>query len=208
MTQYHFLDESGDPGLEGQVGSSSFFVLAMVQFPQRVALSEFTAVRQKFHLPEDFEFKFYRAKPRQKIAIFEAVQETLFRVRAVAIDKSRLAGPLLRMNGQELTIEFIAGLVMRASELDVAGDVLVVDGATRAFLQALRIRLSRESRRLGRVRPFETIVSGKSHRHDELQLADMIAGATREYVIGEEPFYYRMFADKVADLWEAPGSRQ
>lgn len=208
MTQYHFLDESGDPGLEGQVGSSSFFVLAMIQFPQRASLPELATIRQKFHLPADFEFKFYRAKPRQKIAFFEAIQGTLFRVRAVAIDKSRLTGSLAHMNGQELTVEFIVGLALRASELDIAGDLLMVDGATRAFLRELRIRLSQESRRWGRVRPFETIVSGKSHRHDGLQLADMIAGAVREYVTGEETLYYRMFADKVADLWEAPGSGQ
>ncbi len=208
MTQYHFLDESGDPGLEGQASSSSHFVLAMVQLSQRVSLPELAAVRQTFHLPADFEFKYYRAKPRHKIAIFEAVRRVPFRVRAVAIDKSDLIGPIARLNGQEFSIEFMVGLAMRASELDIAGDVLIVDGATRAFLQALRVRLSQESRRLGRVRPFETIVGGKSHLHDGLQLADMIAGAVRQYVTGEETVYYRMFADKVVDLWRAPERRQ
>lgn len=208
MTQYHFLDESGDPGLEGQASSSSYFVLAMVQLSQRASLPELAAVRQTFHLPSDFEFKYYRAKPRQKIAIFEAVQRVPFRVRAVAIDKSGLIGSIARLNGQEFSIEFMVGLAMRASELDIAGDVLIVDGATRAFLQALRVRLSQESRRLGRVRPFETIVSGKSHLHDGLQLADMIAGAVRQYVTGEETIYYRLFADKVVDLWRTPERRQ
>lgn len=208
MTQYHFLDESGDPGLGGQPGSSEFFVLAMVQFPQRVALVKLAEVRRRFHLPSDFEFKFYRAKSRQKVAIFEAVRETPFRIRAVVIDKSRLTVPFTHMTGQELIVEFIVGLAMRASALDLAGDILMVDGAMPAFLRALRVRLSRESRRLGRVRPFGTIVSGKSHRHDELQLADMIAGAIREHVTGEESLYYRMFADKVVDLWEVPGRGQ
>jgi hypothetical protein len=31
MTQYHYLDDSGDPGLGGAAGSSSHFALAMVQ---------------------------------------------------------------------------------------------------------------------------------------------------------------------------------
>ena len=49
MTQYHFLDDSGDPGLEGKSGSSSHFILAMVQLPQRAPLAELESVRRMFH---------------------------------------------------------------------------------------------------------------------------------------------------------------
>ena len=45
MTQYFFIDESGDPGLDSGAGSSSHFVVAMVQSPQQeyegVAVYEF-----------------------------------------------------------------------------------------------------------------------------------------------------------------------
>jgi hypothetical protein len=207
VTQYHFLDESGDPGLEGQSGSSDYFVMAMVQLPQRASLTELASVRRLFHLPPDFELKYYRAKPRQKIAFFETMCRIPFRVRAVAIDKSRLSARYARLSGQEFSVEFIVALAMRASELDIAGDFLIVDGATKAFLQALRVRLSQESRWAGRVRPFETIVSGKSSREDGLQLADMVAGAIRQYVAGKEINYYRMFADRVVDLWNVPGCK-
>lgn len=203
MAQYHLLDDSGDPGL-GDPGSSSHFALAMVQMPERVPLSELAALRRMFHLPPMFEFKYYRAKSRQKEVFFRMIRPISFRVRAVVIDKSCLGNRFAGMSGQDLTIEFITGLVLRAEQLDLAHDVLVVDGATLGFLRPLRIRLSEECRKLGRVRPFRRIISGDSKRDDGLQLADMVAGAIRHYVMGEETAYYRTFASKVADLWKVP----
>ena len=40
MTQYHFLDDSGDPGLEGKASSSSHLTLAMVQLTERAPLPD------------------------------------------------------------------------------------------------------------------------------------------------------------------------
>lgn len=36
MTQYFYIDESGDAGLHGQASSSSHFVIVMVSYPERV----------------------------------------------------------------------------------------------------------------------------------------------------------------------------
>lgn len=203
MAQYHLLDDSGDPGL-GASGTSSHFALALVQMPERMPLPELMELRRVFHLPSTFEFKYYKAKPRQKEAFFRMIQPLSFRVRAVVIDKSRLGNQYADMSGQDLTIELIAGLTFRAEQLDLANDLLVIDGATLGFLRSLRIRLSDECHDRGRVRPFRKIISGDSKRDDGLQLADMVAGAIRHYVMGEETAYYRTFASKVVDLWEAP----
>jgi hypothetical protein len=35
----------------------------------------------------------------------------------------------------------------------------------------------------------------------------MVAGAIRQYVAGKEINYYRMFADRVVDLWNVPGCK-
>ena len=75
-------------------------------------------------------------------------------------------------------------LALRASPLDIADDVLVIDAAKRAFLWKLRISLSQECRRQRRVRSFRTIVGGDSSRDDGLQLAGMIVGATRQHIMG------------------------
>ena len=38
MTQYFYVDESGDAGLKRQASSSSHFVIAMVQLPDRAPI--------------------------------------------------------------------------------------------------------------------------------------------------------------------------
>lgn len=202
MTQYHFLDESGDPGLTGASSSSSYFALAMVQLAERAPLSDLARARQQLHLQPAFEFKYHKTTPEQKTVFFRSIQQMPFRVRALVIEKSSLPQRYAVLTGQELIVSFIVALILRSSPLDIADDVLVIDGAKRAFLWKFRVNLSQECRRLKRIRSFGTIVGGDSRRDDGLQLADMLVGAVRQYVASGENSYYRTFADKVIDLWE------
>ncbi len=70
MTHYFFVDESGDPGLEGEAGSSSHFVIAMVQLPERMPLYPLARVRKTLGLSPTFEFKYYKTAtaPKDRIA--------------------------------------------------------------------------------------------------------------------------------------------
>jgi hypothetical protein len=86
--------------------------------------------------------------------------------------------------------------------------VLIIDEATPSFIRALRLRLSKESRMLNRVRPFKNIIGANSNREDGLQVADMIAGAIRHHALGDEKEYFPLFADKIVDLWEVPEQRK
>jgi len=122
----------------------------------------------------------------------------------VALDKSRLSVDWVRLSGQALTVELIVRLTLRASALDIANDVLIIDGGTPALRRAVRIRLSDECRRTDRVRPFGKIVGGRSRREDGLQVADMIAGAIRQHRMGAESGYYKTFAGRIADVWAIP----
>jgi hypothetical protein len=201
LTRYHYLDESGDPGLGNSPSASSHFAVAMVQLASDAPLPELADIRRALHLPPTLEFKYHAMRPHQKEVFFESVRVVQFRVRAVVISKSGLEDRFAVMSGQDLTVELVSRLVLRASEPKLDNDVLTMDGATPAFCRALRIRLSKESYRLGRVRPFKKIVGGRSRNEDGLQLADMIAGAVRQHVMGIESDYYPFFASKVADLW-------
>ncbi|MBM3128246.1 MAG: DUF3800 domain-containing protein [Chloroflexi bacterium] len=204
MTQYHFLDDSGDPGLSGAVTSSSHLAVAIVQLTDTASLRELADVRRTFHFPPTFEFKYHKTKHRHRVAFFEAIKPIPFRARAVVVDKSNLPQEFIGLKGQALTVEFIARLVLRASPLDIANDILIVDGNTPKFIRQLRIRLSQECRKTDRVHPFNKIISRDSGREDGLQVADMIAGAVRQYVMGVEREYYQAFASKVVDLWRIP----
>lgn len=204
MTQYFFIDDSGDPGLSHAQASSTHFALALVQLNKREPLIELSNIRRTLYLSPNFEFKYHKAKPHQKALFFEAIRPIPFRVYAVAVHKAGLGKQFSTMSGQDFIIEFITGLVLRTSAFDIANDVLVVDGATPAFIRSLRIRLSDACRQLNRMRPFQKIVGGDSSSEDALQLADMLAGAIRHYVVGIDRSYYQTFAGKVVDLWEVP----
>ncbi|MEK7809520.1 MAG: DUF3800 domain-containing protein [Chloroflexota bacterium] len=204
MTQYHYLDESGDPGMAGLESSSRYFAIALVQVVDNASLTELSAVRQKFHFPNTFEFKYHGTRPAIKESFFASLRSVPFRVRAVVIDKSLIPSRYAGFTGQQFVVEFITRLALRANPLDLAKDILIIDAGTPAFCRALRIKLSAESRLIKRRTPFSKIVGGNSKKEDGLQIADMIAGAVRQYISGGEKNYYRMFADKVIDLWEVP----
>lgn len=204
MTQYHNLDESGDPSLIYVPGSSRHLVLAMVQLPDNAPLPQLAQVRQNFRLARTFEFKYHTSNRRQRDGFFQGIKSLDFRVRAVVVEKERLNESFRRMNSQGVMIEFITELALRAPPLDLASDVLIVDGATPQFCRGLRVRLSQECRMKQRVRPFSKIVGGRSTYEDGLQLADMIAGALRHDAMGSANEYFQSFQGKIGDLWFAP----
>lgn len=202
MSQYHNLDDSGDPGRVGVQGASSHLVLAMVQLAEHTPLPEMQGAREELYLPTHYEFKYYKSTPIQRRAFFRAVESVLFRVRALALDKAALPISLAHLEGDPLTVELIVRMTLRASPLDIANDVLIIDGGTPSLCRAVRVRLSEECRKTKRVRPFGKIVGGRSRSEDGLQLADMVAGAIRQYVTGGDAEGYHSFETKVVDLWE------
>lgn len=199
--QYHFLDDSGDPRLSGAPTSSTHFVLAMVQFAENAPLPELALVRRQFHFPSSFEFKFHNTKLRHHTAFFEAIQNNSFRVRAVVLDKSKSDSYWKKLSGESLRVELIVQLALRVAPLDLANDVLMIDGAPPLLCREVRIGLSKVYKQRNRVRPFNRIVGGRSHSVDGLQVADMIAGAIRRFVAEGENDLYSSFARKVVDLW-------
>jgi hypothetical protein len=200
MTQYFFVDESGDPGPDLSK-NSPYYVVAMVQVPNRDPMIELAKLRQELRLAPGFEFHFYRANARQKELFFQAVQPFLFRVRAVALRKANMSPEFRGLTSLELEMELITRLTLRASALEIANDILVLDSAPDRFLKSLRIHFTQAYRQEQRERPFKKIISSDSKHDDGLQLADMIAGAIRLSTWENDPTYYRMFAKKVAELW-------
>ena len=200
MTQYFYVDESGDPGLH-KYKSSPYFVIAMVQMPDWKPIDELATLRKALHLLPSFEFHYAKMSPVQRQAFYKAVLSVPFRVRAAVILKDEAPLIYRDLNGFDLTIELLTSLTLRASALDISNDILVIDGATDALRSALRIRLSEECRKIKRVRPYKKIATAISRKDDGLQLADMVAGAIREKVWENNPAYYRTFTRKTVDLW-------
>jgi hypothetical protein len=204
MTQYFYVDESGDAGLEGPASSSSHFVMAMTQLPERARLKPIVDLRKALRVPPNFEFKYHKSTPTQKERFFRDVLKIPFRVRAVIVSKSRLGAPLNSLSPQQLTIELIIRLTLRASELDISNEVLVIDGATPAFCRDLRVQFTERCKREERIRPFKNIIGANSKSEDGLQLADMVAGAIRLHAIGSSGEHYQVIFPRVVDLWQVP----
>jgi hypothetical protein len=201
MTQYFFVDESGEPGLQSRQ-SSAYFVVVMAQMPKWEPIPELAALRKDLHLAPSFEFHYVKMSAVQKQAFYQALIPVAFRVRSAVLLKDELPALYREMNGFELTIELLTGLTLRASPLDIGGDILVMDGATDALRSALRVRLSQECRKTNRARPFGKIATASSRKEDGLQLADMVAGAIRDHALGRNFEYRQMFIKKIVDLWE------
>jgi len=202
--QYFFVDESGDAGLEGQASSSSHFVMAMVQLPERARLKPLVELRNALHVSPNFEFKFHQSKPLQRGRFFRDILKSSFRVRAAVVDKSRIGLSFQNLSPRDLTIELIIGLTMRADELDISNEILIIDGATPVFCRDLRVALTERHKREERVRPFKNIIGANSKNEDGLQLADMIAGAIRLHAIGLSSEHFQVISPRVVDLWQFP----
>lgn len=202
MTQYHHVDESGDPGLSPHKKGSTYFVIAMVQLPSRDEIIQFTELRRDLHLPVDFEFHYKKMSARQKTCFFEAISKLPYRVRAIYLDKDSFSAPIQLHSGLDLTVEMITRLVLRASPLDIAEDILVLDAAPPLMRKKLRVRLTEECQQMQRIRPFKKIVSAASSSEEGLQLADMLAGAIRQHVLHENDGYYATFENRIVDLYQ------
>ena len=200
MTQYFYIDESGGPALRTDQGSP-YFILAMVQLPNREAISPLVKLRQELHVVPTFEFHFHQMNAKQKERFFQSIQELSFRVRTAVLLKTKFPSDLQALTGMMLTIELITRLTLRASPLDIGNDILILDGASDLMRKELRIHLSRQCQQLNRERPFKKIVSDDSAHTDGLQLADMIAGAIRQYAWGNFPVYYELISDRIVDYW-------
>lgn len=176
----------------------------MVQLPARAQLDPLANLRKSLRVSPNFEFKYHKTTSQQKERFFTEILGVDFRIRAVTVDKAQLNLPFNQLPPQALVTELIIGLAMRASELDIANEVLIIDGATPAFCRNLRVQFSKRIKQEERIRPFKNIIGGDSKREDGLQLADMIAGAIRLHTIGITSNYFNAIASRIVDLWKLP----
>lgn len=200
MAQYFFVDESGDAGLNNSKGST-YYVIAMAQLSNREPVTELMALRKELNLSPNFEFHFYKMNSKQKDEFFQAIRPLSFRVRAAALIKSHTPLEFRALGSVELATQLLVNLTLRASPLDIANDILVLDDAPDSFVQSLRIHFTQAYKRVKRDRPFKKIVSSKSKNDDGLQIADMIAGAVRKFVLEDDAAYFQTLSPKVVDLW-------
>lgn len=141
-------------------------------------------------------------KRAARVPIFRDALAIPFRVRAAVLDKARIGVQWKVLNPPELVSELIIRLTLRANPLDIANEILVIDGTTLILCKHLRMQFTERCKQERRIRPFKNIAGGNSRNEDGFQLADMMAGAIRLYAmrISADRFYY--VSQRIVDLWE------
>ena len=199
MSNYHFADEWGDPGLRSP-HSSSHFIIVLVQLPERSPISPLTVLRAERKLSSDFEFKFHRTDGSLKDAFFSVIKPLDFQVRAIVLDKTRKQRQFVNSDGPHLVADMLAELVFHPNSISIVQDILVLDGATPSQRRLVRLLISQHCRTTDRTRPFKKIISSDSASEDGLQIADMVVGAIARSIVNSEKRHMATFSDKIVNL--------
>ncbi len=184
-----FIDESGDPGLKLESGSSPYFVVALVLFndndealaaDQRIGL-----LRRELRLHDQFEFRFTHLKQELREAFLKAVAPYEFFYFAIVINKRKLYGPGFKF--KESFYKYTCGLVFENAKPHLANATVVIDGSgSREFRRQLSTYLHRRINTIGGVGGFIRKVKIQDSRSNNLlQVADMVSGAVARSSTGK-----------------------
>ncbi len=207
-----FVDDSGDPGMKFDSGSTRFLVMAACIFrePEHVeeAANAIRACRDAIGRGERWEFKHTKTSGDMRDRFFEATRRLNYDVRAIVIDKQRIYSDALLERPRYL--QNFAIMQIFANTLGTVKDAnLVIDGRdSRAFRLKSAGYFLREvnEKAPGTLRK---VTFDDSVRNPLIQLADMTAGAIRrhfEHPDKANPLHFAMVKGRTrypnGSMWE------
>lgn len=181
-----FIDESGDPGLKIEKGSSKFFTVALVIFEDK---EEALACDQRIKLlkrelgwEENSEFHFKRNSDKARRALLKAVAPYNFFYYGIVINKDpkKLWGEGFR--NKTSFYKYTCSLVFQNAKDKLTESIVVIDKSgslnfRNQLAKYLRRRRDEEGKRL-----IKKIKMQRSKGNNLLQLADYIAGVINRWV--------------------------
>jgi len=187
-----FIDESGDPGLKIEKGSSRFFTIALVIFEDR---DEALACDQRIKLlkrelgwEESSEFHFKRNSDRVRRAFLKAVAPYNFFYYGIVINKDpkKLWGEGFR--DKKSFYKYACGLVFQNAKDKLENSTVVIDKSgnldfRRQLAKYLRKRMNEEGKKL-----IKKVKMQRSKGNNLLQLADYVAGVINRSVQNHKKF--------------------
>jgi hypothetical protein len=173
-----FVDESGDPGMKGKVGSSELFVVAAVIFFEdsdaNVCDDAIQTLKSGCFKNSNSEFKFNKCRRDFRCTFFSEVDKTDFLYVGFVFNKAKLYGPGFQFKSPfykyacKLLFESAKSYLKEASvTIDGSGDK-VFRQQLQSYLKA-KINTQRET--------IKRVKLEASHSNNLLQLADMVCGA-------------------------------
>ena len=179
-----FIDESGDPGLKVEAGSSKYFVIALVAFEDHdealAADDRISLLRKEHGFPAKFEFHFNKMKPAYRRMFLEAVAPYNFFYFGVVMDKVKLREGELQF--EESIYKYACGLLLEDAKPLLSSAIVVVDGSeSKSFRHELKSYLVRRLKDDSGKSFIKDIRVHNSTTNNLLQLADMVVGALARF---------------------------
>ncbi len=178
-----FIDESGDPGMQGKDGSSQVFVVTAVTFEDRdeaqACDDRVTALRAEMHKSERFEFHFNSCCRDIRLQFLREAAKFQFFYMSFVFNKSRLYGEGFKYKNS--FYKYAVNLLFENLKPSLENAIVVFDRCgNREFQRELKQYLGKRVNEKGKL--ISKIKTNESCSNNLLQLADMVCGATARYL--------------------------
>ncbi|MCI0495937.1 DUF3800 domain-containing protein [candidate division KSB1 bacterium] len=176
-----FVDESGDPGLKLDQGSSNYFIVILVLFEDERDAQDLdlriNLLRKEFAFHNEFEFKFNNLRSDYRIKFLEAISPYSFLYHGIVINKEKLFGRGFQYKGS--FYKYACSLVFQNAKPYLDSAVVFVDGSgSKEFrFQLQKYLKDRINQKNSWSRYISSVKIQDSKKNNLLQVADMIAGA-------------------------------
>ena len=178
-----FVDESGDPGLQLDRGSSKYFIVTLVLFEeddeaeaadQRIAL-----LRRELRIASNFEFHFSENKAAIRLAFLTAIEPYDFFYFGIVINKEKLFGEGFKF--KESFYKYTCGLVFENAKQYLNQATIIFDGSgSKDFRRQLHRYLKRKINDKDKSYSYiKKVKIQDSSNNNLIQMVDMLCGAVR-----------------------------
>ena len=187
-----FIDESGDPGLKIEKGSSRYFTISLVAFEdkdealacdQRIGL-----LRKELGWESNSEFHFRRNSDRVRRALLQATAPYNFFYYGIVINKNpeKLWGEGFK--DKRSFYKYACGLVFENAKEKLDNAIIIIDKSgnlefRRQLAKYLRKRMNEENKKL-----IKEVKMQRSSGNNLLQLADYVAGVINRSIQGGKKY--------------------
>ena len=178
-----FVDESGDPELKLDEGSSEYFIVTLVLFEEaeeaNAADLRINLLRRELNLSSKFEFHFSENKYRIRAAFSKAIVPYNFFYFAIVINKKGLYGEGFKF--KESFYKYVCGLVFENAKQYLCQATVIFDShGSKDFRRQLHSYLKRKINTKDKSYSHITKVKIQdSSKNNLIQMTDMICEAIR-----------------------------
>lgn len=201
-----FIDDSGDPGLQLEKGSSKIFVIALIIFDDSLEAEEtalkIKKLRRELGKTDDFEFKFNKCSKELRVRFLKRITDSKFRIQALIIKKRGVLEKEKRVSKESFYSQVIMR-VLKYSRGTIKDAKLTLDGrGERVFRKKFTSFLRKELNKPGD-KVFKNLKFENSKSNVLLQLADMIAGSINRSFSekGDAKMYREIIKEREEKIW-------